>query len=158
METLNSLNELIKSQRDVLGINHTDYIVWIEQGVIEPGSLKEEERGLHFCDYQYRLAMQIDAMHEHRGGLLLVMLHNWNASLPESVRRDLGEIGIVTDSRTLQGNRGRVLSVEMTIEVRDGIYLTEHAQGPVLAVGKRWTFGEHDIGYAHSAALDVKQR
>lgn len=158
METLNSLNELIKNQREVLGIARTDYIVWIEQGVIEPGSLKEDERGLHFCDYRYRLALAIDAMHEHRGGILLAMLHNWDQSLPEKVRKGLGPIDIVTESRTLQGNKGRVLSVEATMEVKDGIHLTEDDQGPVLALGRRWKFGEHDTGYAQSASLDMRGR
>ena len=156
METLNSLNELIKNQRDVLGIARTDYIVWIEQGVIEPGSLNEDERGLHFCDYRYRLAMQIDAMHEHRGGLLLAMLHNWSATLNN--RDDLSEMQVITSSATQQRNRGRILFVEMTLEVRDGVYLTEKDTGPVQAIGRRWTFGEHELGQADSAFVNVGAR
>ncbi|MDP2548893.1 phage tail protein [Oceanobacter sp. 4_MG-2023] len=157
MQTLDSLAALIHDNRQLLGITRQGYDLWIDSGTIEPGSNRETERGLHFCDYRYRLALSIDAMHGHRGGLLLAMLHNWETSLSREVRADLDEPQIITSTAT-KNRGGRILQVEYTLDVRDGIYLTRDSNGPVQAIGDRWTFGEHTLNIAEAISLTSEVR
>jgi len=158
VKTLESLNALLLENLKLLGINRQSFDLWIDQGTIEIGSGKETEKGLHFCDYQYRLALSIEAMHAHRGGLLLAMLHNWECSLDECTRRDLSAPQVITSSTTKQSGGGKVLQVEYTLDVRDGIYLTRSSNGPVVANGERWTFGNHELGIAEAIGMTTGAR
>ncbi len=146
MKTLNSLNELIYQNRKVLGISLNSFDVFMESGTLEAGTNKEDENGLHYADYRYQVALQIENMHADRGGNLLVLLHQWVTALEN--RDDLNAPDILTTALT-----GQKLDVEMTLEVRDPIYLTRSDDGPIVIRGKRYSFGAHVLNVAESVTL-----
>jgi hypothetical protein len=146
MKTLNSLNELIYQNRKVLNVSLNSFDVFMESGKLEAGSNKEDDNGLHYADYRYQLALQIENMHADRGGILLVLLHQWVTAL--EYRSDLDAPDIVTTVLT-----GQKLDVEMTLEVRDPIYLTRDDEGPIVIRGQKYSFGDHVLNVAESVTV-----
>ena len=146
MKTLNALNELIYQNRKVLGVSLNSFDVFMESGTLEAGTNKEDDNGLHYADYRYQLALQIENMHADRGGILLVLLHQWVTALDN--RGDLNAPDILTTVLT-----GQKLDVEMTLEVRDPVYLTPDASGPIVIRGQGYSFGDHVLNVAEKVSV-----
>lgn len=146
MKSLNSLNDLIFSNRKALGIARQNYDVFIEGGTLEPGGMREDENGIRYTDYRYDLALQIENICASRAGILLVMLRNWVDC--QKNRDDLGQPSVITT--TLSSNK---VDVEMTLEVRDPIYIHPDANGPMEIAGQRYAIGEKAWSVAETATL-----
>ena len=157
MRTMNSLFSLMTAieTKQMLGINRQSVDVWIDTGTITAGNYKETENGLHFCDYEYQMALAVDGIHGHRAGLIIAMLKHWHDGLDDDVKRGFSAPQLVTSSATKPNGGGRVVNIEYTLQARDAIYLTRDAAGPVVALGERWTFGDHSLNWAETADLTV---
>ncbi|WP_221800531.1 phage tail protein [Oceanobacter mangrovi] len=146
MQTLNSLHAMILEHKAALGINHQSVDVFMERGRLERGSHKEDERGLHYLDFRYSLALAIENMHADRAAPLLIWLHQWVGGLDN--RADLAEPDIVVTNTS-----SKLADVEMTLEVRDGIYLARDPAGEINALGEQWTLGTHTMDVAEEFSI-----
>ena len=135
MKSLNDLNELIWQNRQSLGISRQNYDVFMEGGTLEPGGLRHDENGIRYADYRYDMALEIEQLHSDRAAILMVMLRQWVDGLEN--RNGLDEPKLLTTPLS-----SKKVDVEMTLEVRDPIYIHPDVNGPLELAGVRYSIGE----------------
>lgn len=149
MKTLSAWNAYINENRDMLGLLPEQAECWLENGEIVPGSNKETEAGLHYLDFEYRVATAIERIPTECGGLLILLVYQFVNTLGERDGLDWPSISVTSlDS-------GRYADVEITFDARDAIYLVEVENSPIEINGKKMGFGAGGWTFAEIAEMSA---
>lgn len=150
MRTLQAFKTEIKNNLTLLSLSENQIEFFTENGQIKKGSNKETADGLHFFDFEYRLALQIEEMKDDNVAILslLVMQFVNNLNLDDN---EFNDINFDVDVNELE----KSVDVEITFNVRDSIYLvpvTAPATSPINIGGKMWGLGAGSIDTAETLA------
>ncbi len=149
MKTLTAWAALINANRDLLGIKAEQEDTWLENAEIQPGSNKETEQGLHYLDFEYRVATVIERLPQECGGLLILLAYQFVNTLGERDGLDWPSMSVTAlDS-------GKYVDVEVTFDARDPVYLVPVENSPIEINGQPMGFGPGGWNIAEAAALSA---
>lgn len=144
--TLNSFADFIKANFKLLSLEENQVEFYWEDGVLEEGSNKESEEGLHFLDFKYRLVYDIENIKQKHVALLSLLAKQFVSKLK---RDDLEELRIEMHQR----EKDNTLDIELSFGVCDPVHVTEVQNSPIEFRGKKWGIGEHEFFTAEEGEL-----
>jgi len=149
MKTLQDYKALIIANLDLLNISKNQIEIFAENGEIKPGSNKENELGLHYLDFEYRLTLEIEEMPAESLALLSLLTLQFVNNIYD--RDELDEIRFEYETNDLE----KSIDIEINFGVRDPVYLVPVDTGyssPISMNGKMWGLGNGVLNVAESLA------
>lgn len=149
MKTLTAWDEYLSQNRDLLGIKPEQAECWLENAEIVPGGNKETEHGLHYLDFEYRVATVIERLPQEVGGLLILLAYQFVNTLGERDGLDWPSMSVTAL------DDGKFVDVEITYDARDAIYLVPVENSPIEINGQKMGFGPGGWSIAEAAQISA---
>ncbi len=140
MKTLTAFALMIRKHMDALNIEPHQVSVFMESGEVKAGGGKQAEQGQHLGDFEYRIALTIDALPAVNGGIILAALQAFSGNLD---RRDLSDLQIEVTAVS-----DRLIDLDASLQVRDALYIQQDEQGPIKTHSGNYSFKSNPFDVA----------
>lgn len=148
MRALNDLNEILTENSKALKLNAKSWDIWMENGTLQAGGMKETEHGRQYARIAYRAAVYIERLPSDRAALLLALIRQYadQRAAEDTTQNADPEFDVQTLSE-------RLVNVEITLQITDPLYMTEVEESPIAWAGKKLAPGAHPFGIAETGTV-----